>query len=301
MWRVEVLVPLLALALSFAPALAQQPADALAAFGPSAAATLAAAGGGAVAYGQASSPLAAVGAQFASPAQRLSASLGGGAFRTLTAAAATVPLPTGSGARSLAAWVKCDAPAGGAASAGRALLDLYDGTSAASSEHFTLLGATALAGGPAPAVAKSQYTLSSVAGQNNCSGVVSDGPVSTAGLGTPYGTIVDQFGNVVFVDRSFNKIRILWNAGPLAGNVTTIAGSGSSSGNDGVGLAATFSNPFAAVFDAAFANLYVADYKSNKIRKINIATSTVTTVVGTGTAGYLDGPALSAKITRFTI
>ena len=45
-------------------------------------------------------------------------------------------------------------------------------------------------------------------------------------------------------------------------------------------------------------NLYIGDYSNNRVRKVNAATGTITTVAGTGTAGYSGdgGPATSAEL-----
>ena len=76
-------------------------------------------------------------------------------------------------------------------------------------------------------------------------------------------------------------------------NVTTIAG-GSQGTADGIGLQAAFFNPEGIWGNAGF--LYVSD-GNHTIRKIEIATRTVTTIAGTPAAfGYLDGP---GKSTRF--
>jgi sugar lactone lactonase YvrE len=73
---------------------------------------------------------------------------------------------------------------------------------------------------------------------------------------------------------------------PVFKNITTIAGSGGTKGfTDGQRASATFSQPNGIATDGT--NLYVADFNNNMIRKIDIATETVTRLAGstTGLAG----------------
>jgi hypothetical protein len=67
--------------------------------------------------------------------------------------------------------------------------------------------------------------------------------------------------------------------------VSTLAGSGSSGSTDGTGTAASFNLP-GAVAVGADGTVYVADYVSNKIRKITAAGG-VTTLAGSGASAYL--------------
>lgn len=66
--------------------------------------------------------------------------------------------------------------------------------------------------------------------------------------------------------------------------VSTFAGSGSASAVNATGVAATFNKPMGVTLDNS-GNLFVADATSNKIRKI-APTGEVTTIAGSGTAGY---------------
>ena len=71
--------------------------------------------------------------------------------------------------------------------------------------------------------------------------------------------------------------------------VKTIAGGATATSTlDGVGTAATFGNPAGISLDGN-GGLFVTDYALNRIRYINIATSTVTSLAGSNTAGTRDG------------
>ena len=105
---------------------------------------------------------------------------------------------------------------------------------------------------------------------------------STNGNGTassfsqPAGVATDALGNVYVADEYNSQIRKI----DPAGNVSTLAGSGSSGYSDGKGLAASFNKPSAVTVDG-LGNVYVADSYNNYIRKID-PTGVVTTVAGGG-------------------
>lgn len=77
------------------------------------------------------------------------------------------------------------------------------------------------------------------------------------------------------------------------GVVTTLAGNGSQGSIDGTGTAASFNEPTDITNDGI--NLYVADTKNNKIRKIVIATGVVTTLAGSGSIGSTNGVGTEAS------
>jgi len=79
--------------------------------------------------------------------------------------------------------------------------------------------------------------------------------------------------------------------------VTTIAGAGlyDAGDADGVGAAARFSFPWGLALDGA-GGLYVADENAHTIRKIDLATRTVTTVAGAaGAAGFMNAMGTAAR------
>lgn len=68
-------------------------------------------------------------------------------------------------------------------------------------------------------------------------------------------------------------------------------------GDGGPAAEAMLSNPEGAAVDSA-GNVYIADSQNNRIRKIDALTGNISTVAGTGVAGYSgdDGPALNAQL-----
>lgn len=114
------------------------------------------------------------------------------------------------------------------------------------------------------------------------------GTGSAARFNKPTGIVFGTGGYLFVADQVNCKVKAIDGAG----NVTLLAGSGATASVDGVGAAASFMRPTYIAWDP-FGGLLVAEWMGNKIRRIE-SDGTVTTVAGTGSAGYLDGPALTA-------
>lgn len=135
--------------------------------------------------------------------------------------------------------------------------------------------------------------ISTIAGTGTA-GYNGDGILATtARLNNPYGVEADSIGNVYVGDLANHRIRLINKS---TGLISTIAGTGVAgfSGDGGVATAAQIRNPSGLAFDKN-GNLLFADFTNNRIRKINLSTGIITTVVGTGTAGFSgDGGAPTA-------
>lgn len=116
-----------------------------------------------------------------------------------------------------------------------------------------------------------------------------NGPAATAQFNGTANIVFDGSGNLFVADEENNVIREI----TPAGNVTTIAGTGTAGYKDGAASVAQFNFPEGMVFDNN-GNLYVADGHNNVIRKINISTGMVSTYAGTATAGFTNGAVGSA-------
>jgi uncharacterized protein (TIGR03437 family) len=140
--------------------------------------------------------------------------------------------------------------------------------------------------------------INTFAGNASCETSGDGGPASQAGFSGLAGLDFDSSGDLI-VSQSFdNRIReVLAN-----GTVITLAGNGSAgySGDGEKSTGAQVNDPFGVrVHNGA---VYFADFGNNVIRKIDLATSVITTVAGNGTGGFAGdgGPAIEAELNRPT-
>ncbi len=119
---------------------------------------------------------------------------------------------------------------------------------------------------------------------------------STRGQIVP-GATVDANGNLYIADMGNNVIRKV----DASGIITTVAGNhnlGPGYNGDNIpAVAAKLNRPAAVAVDAQ-GNLFIADSSNHRIRRVDHLTHIITTVAGTGTAGYSgeNGPATSAQL-----
>jgi sugar lactone lactonase YvrE/Tfp pilus assembly protein PilE len=130
-------------------------------------------------------------------------------------------------------------------------------------------------------------SVSSVFAGSGVQGFV-DGSVAAAKFALPSGIAIDASGTVYVSDNVNNRIRKI-----SGGVVTTLAGSGAASFADGTGTNAQFYRPYAIAVDTS-GTLYVADSYNHRIRKITPA-GVVTTLAGSGVAGFADGTGNNAQ------
>ena len=136
--------------------------------------------------------------------------------------------------------------------------------------------------------------ISTIAGNLGSAGYSGDGnPAVSALLSSPQGLAIDSTGNLYIADTGNDCIREVSLSTQL---IKTVAGNGSAgfSGDGGAAVSAQFDQPWGIAVDAN-GNLYVADFGNNRIRKIDIATGTVTTIAGNGNSSFSgDGGAATA-------
>jgi len=134
-------------------------------------------------------------------------------------------------------------------------------------------------GGAVPANAYGQVSTFAGSGAKG----TADGQGSAASFSIVKGLAVDNANNIYVADNGSSTIRKI----TPAGLVSTLAGSGVAGSVNGVGAAASFTNPSGLVVDAA-GNVYVADSGNQLIRKIT-PKGVVTTFAGNGLPGDSNG------------
>ena len=110
-----------------------------------------------------------------------------------------------------------------------------------------------------------------------------------ASFSRPYGPAIAANGDILLADQDNNKIRRV----TLAGVVTTFAGTGAPGNLNASRLNATFDHPQDVVVDPG-GNVYVSDNNNHLLRKID-PSGNVTTLAGSGVAGFADGQLLQAQ------
>ena len=123
-----------------------------------------------------------------------------------------------------------------------------------------------------------------------------DGATIVEATGTvlmrPWGVAFDAAGNLYIADTDDN---LILQVSPV-GILSTVAGTGDQgySGDNGSAKSAVLDSPAGVAVDAA-GNIYIADTHNNRIRKV--ASGTITTIAGTGAAGFSgDGGAAASAV-----
>jgi sugar lactone lactonase YvrE len=111
-----------------------------------------------------------------------------------------------------------------------------------------------------------------------------DGAAADARFKDAFGVAVDALGNVYVADGSNNRIRKITPGGV----VSTVAGTGNRGAKNGAKAAAEFDFPHGLAIGKN-GTIYVADAGNNMIRKIS-PDGIVSTLAGTGQAGFVNGP-----------
>jgi streptogramin lyase len=113
----------------------------------------------------------------------------------------------------------------------------------------------------------------------------------------PNGIAIDATGMLYLSDLDKSVVD---RVDPATGALTVVAGIPGVSGNSGDGgpaTSATLSVPAGLALDSAD-NLFIVDKRTNVVRRVDVVTGIITTIAGTGTAGYSGdgGPATSAQL-----
>ena len=135
-------------------------------------------------------------------------------------------------------------------------------------------------------------TIRTIAGVGSAGFAGDGGPAVGARLWAPHGVAVRKDGATLVADTDNNRVRLI----APDGTISTVAGTGTPgfSGDGGPAVAAELDEPFGVAPLPAGGFLVVC---GNRVRKVS-ATGTITTVAGTGQAGFGGdgGPATSAQL-----
>jgi sugar lactone lactonase YvrE len=103
-------------------------------------------------------------------------------------------------------------------------------------------------------------------------------------LNFPGAVVVDPHGNLYIADTMNHRVR---KVDAESGLMTTIAGTGQKrwSGDGGPAVSAALNEPTALALDRK-GLLYIADQSNHRVRRVDLDTGMITTVAGTGEAGY---------------
>ena len=127
--------------------------------------------------------------------------------------------------------------------------------------------------------------ITTIAG-NGTQGFGGDGGIAiNANLSYPSGVTHDQVGNIYIGDKSNGRIRKVEIS---TGIISTFAGNGTSSANNGDGglaISASLGHPIGVIIDNS-GNLFIADEFTQRIRKVANGTGIISTYTGNGTYGF---------------
>jgi uncharacterized repeat protein (TIGR03803 family) len=126
--------------------------------------------------------------------------------------------------------------------------------------------------------------ITTIAG-NGTAGYSGDGsPATSAGLLSPFAVAVDTAGNIYIADKDNYRIR---KVGASNGIITTLAGNGIPvySGDGSSATLAGLCFPTGVAVDIS-GNTYIAEYSSQRIRKVTAASGIISTLAGNGTTTW---------------
>jgi len=116
-----------------------------------------------------------------------------------------------------------------------------------------------------------------------------NGSVDSARFNHPFGLCMAFDGTLYVADADNHCIRAVL---PFS-NTATLAGTGQAGFLDGPAATALFNSPSDLCIDPDSGVIYISDFQNHRIRKIR--DGMVSTLAGSGVAGYVDGPGSQAR------
>jgi streptogramin lyase len=138
------------------------------------------------------------------------------------------------------------------------------------------------------------WRIENIAGTGQAGSLGDGGLATEAQLDNPFGIIRGPDGAIWFCEYSGQRVRRIRTDGVIE----TVVGTGQKgyTGDHGPALQATLNLPHEIRFDSN-GDLYIVDMQNHAVRKVDMGSKTITTIAGTGNAGYSGdgGPAKAAQ------
>ena len=129
-----------------------------------------------------------------------------------------------------------------------------------------------------------EYVITTAVGTGEKGFAGDGGPAAAALLNGPFDVAFDRAGNLYFSDTFNHCIR---RVDARSGVITTVAGNGTAgfAGDGGPAVRASLNEPYGIAIDRG-GNIFVADRLNRRVRRIDAANGTITTLAGAGEAVY---------------
>lgn len=149
--------------------------------------------------------------------------------------------------------------------------------------------------GFAQATVEPAWRIENIAGTGKAGFEGNGGDARRAQIDNPFGVVRGPDGCIWFCEYSGQRVRRIRTDGVLE----TVVGNGQKgySGDGGPAIEATLNQPHEIRFDP-LGDLYIVDMQNHAVRKVDLKTKLISTVAGTGLAGYSGdgGPAKTAQL-----
>ncbi len=124
------------------------------------------------------------------------------------------------------------------------------------------------------------------------------GPAASAGVAEPYGLVIGPDGALYICEIGSHVVR---RVDLRTGKASTVAGTGRPgyAGDGGPATAAQLNEPYEVRFDQS-GNMFFVEMKNELVRRVDAQTGIISTVAGTGEAGFSGdgGPAARAQLNK---